>query len=112
MRWMQVACIAALTLVPTLGHAAGQSRGLSTAPASKHAATPGPTHRSIAPKPRAFHRYFAIPYRPAYYDFNGDLVVFVEVPEPPRALNCKRTQETRIVPSAIWGTREITITRC
>jgi hypothetical protein len=36
----------------------------------------------------------------------------VFVPEPPRALSCKRSVEKVTVPAVFGGTQEITITRC
>jgi hypothetical protein len=53
----------------------------------------------------------------AYYgpDYVGGALLREVVsppPEPPRVLNCHRSQETVIVPSEDSGTREIRITRC
>lgn len=126
MFWVRVFCAAALISVPTLSEAAGLVRGTGSRSLSLKAATVGPHYKPIVRHPRAFRRYpynynyaysYGFPYSYDYPyvdapDFLNYQMAPVEVPEPPRALNCKRTRETKIVPSAIGGTREITITRC
>jgi hypothetical protein len=111
---MQAACIAALILVPSSSHAAGQSRSLGSSPPSSQAAKVRSPLKSIAPHHHNFRRYpiFAVPYT-APDDSNYEAVAELELPsEPPRVLNCQRTWQTVIVPSVTGGTREITITRC
>src|SRR5512136_1466192 len=47
-------------------------------------------------------------------DYVSDVLLerFVSPAEPPRVLNCRRTQETVTVPAEDGGTRELRITRC
>jgi hypothetical protein len=53
---------------------------------------------------------------PYYYGHDyvgeGPLTTFITPPEPPRSLDCKRSQTTVTVPSEDGGTRQITVTRC
>jgi hypothetical protein len=125
---MRVICVAALISVPTLSEAAGLVRGTGSRSVSHKAAKVGGAHHKPIARhrwahPWAYRRYFAVPNNYSYpyadgpdflndLDFLNDQMFAVEVPEPPRVLNCKRTREVRTVPTAAGGTREITITRC
>jgi len=54
-------------------------------------------------------------YNPYDYTFGNHVTYVIPgslVPEPPRALSCKSSQQTVTVPSEEGGTREITIKRC
>jgi hypothetical protein len=50
-------------------------------------------------------------YAPDYFE-DAPVQIFVAPPEPPRSLDCTRSQTTVIVVSEDGGTRQIAVTRC
>ena len=120
---VSVLLVAPFEVAAKSGGAAGGVRSFHGAAHIR--AAPFRATRFRATHPRAFRRpllggaVLPVGYYDPYYGYapgDGDNVqpggFDSPPPAPPRVLNCRRSQETVTVPSQIYGTREIKITRC